>query len=569
MKLDFFDRSTLSRQLWTFRKEFIWVGIFSLIANVLMLTPTLYMLQVYGRVMKSGSELTLLMVTFFLLLFYGVMAFAEWLRSRLLVRVGVRLDEALNSKVFNASFEANLNRAHHNGVKAFSDLTNIRQFMTANGIIAFFDTPWTPVYIAVIFLLSPFLGWLSILFAVIQIALTWQSHRIITREIEHAVEAGDESIRFVQNKLRNIEPVYAMGMAGNFRERWFNLHDASLATAGSSLRRQHRQQSFSKFMRYSMQSLTLGAGALMVIEGKMSAGSMIAANVLMSKALQPLDLVMSTWKPFVQCRLAFHRLEKLLKDYPERVPGAKHQDPLGEVKLEDLRATAEGRETPILKDLNAVFPAGRITIVVGPSGSGKSTLARCIVGVWPGREGNVFIDGEPIESWDRLELGPHIGYLPQDIELFEGTIAENIARFAEVDSLKVIEAAKRTGIHEMILRFPHGYDTQIGVAGGMLSGGQRQRLGLARAMYGNPAIIVLDEPNANLDDAGERSLLEAIKDLRKAGKTVILITHRPSVLGVADLLVVMQDGRIVHCGPRDKVLAALRPVIAQPALSGA
>ena len=569
MKPDFFDRSALSRQLWTFRREFIWVGIFSLIANVLMLTPTLYMLQVYGRVMKSGSELTLLMVTFFLLLFYGVMAFAEWLRSRLLVRVGVRLDEALNSKVFNASFEANLNRARHNGVQAFSDLTNIRQFMTANGIIAFFDTPWTPVYIAVIFLLSPFLGWLSILFAVIQIALTWQSHRIITREIEHAVEAGDESIRFVQNKLRNIEPVYAMGMAGNFRERWFKLHDASLAKAGSSLGRQHRQQSFSKFMRYSMQSLTLGAGALMVIEGKMSAGSMIAANVLMSRALQPLDLVMSTWKPFVQCRLAFHRLEKLLEDYPERVPGAKHQDPLGEVKLEGLRATAEGRATPILKDLNVVFPAGRVAIVVGPSGSGKSTLARCIVGVWPGREGNVFIDGEPIESWDRLELGPHIGYLPQDIELFEGTIAENIARFADVDSLKVIEAAKRTGIHEMILRFPHGYDTQIGVAGGILSGGQRQRLGLARAMYGNPAIIVLDEPNANLDDAGERSLLEAIKDLRNAGKTVILITHRPSVLGVADLLVVMHDGRIIHCGPRDKVLAALRPVSAQPALSEA
>ena len=569
MKPDFFDRSVLARQLWTFRKEFLWVGIFSLIANVLMLTPTLYMLQVYGRVMKSGSELTLLTVTFFLVFFYGVMAFAEWIRSRLLVRVGVRLDEALNSLVFNASFEAYLNRTRHNVVEAFSDLISIRQFLTANGMIAFFDIPWTPIYIAVIFLLSPFLGWLSILFAVIQLGLTWHSHRVTTKEIELASEAGNDSYRYVQSKLRNIEPLHAMGMVGHLRERWFSLHDASLAKAESSLDKQHRQQAFVKFIRYSMQSLTLGAGALMVIEGKMAAGSMIAANVLMSKALQPLDLVVATWKPFVQCKTAFLRLEKLLEEFPERQAGAKHQDPLGEIRLEGLSATVEGRKNPILNDLNVVFPAGRVTVVVGPSGSGKSTLARCIVGVWPERQGRVLIDGEPIESWDRMELGPHIGYLPQDIELFDGTIAENIARFSEVDSLKVIEASRRTGIHDMILRFPRGYDTQIGEAGGMLSGGQRQRLGLARAMYGNPAVLVLDEPNANLDDAGERSLLEAVVDLKNAGKTVILITHRPSVLSAADLLVVMLDGRIIHCGPRDEVLNALRPVNTQNNLSKA
>ncbi len=565
MKPDFFDRSVLSRQLWLFRREFLWVGIFSMIANVLMLTPTIYMLQLYGRVMKSGSELTLLMVTLFLILFYAAMAFAEWLRSRILVRAGVRLDEALNSLVFKASFEAYLNRARQNVLEAFSDLTNIRQFLTANGMIAFFDTPWTPVYIAVIFLLSPFLGWLSILFAVLQLLVTWQTHRLSVREIESASDFGNSSYRYVQSKLRNIEPVHAMGMAGNLRRQWFLLHEASLAKADSSLERQHRQQAFAKFVRYSMQSLTLGAGALMVIEGKMSAGSMIAANVLMSKALQPLDLVVATWKPFVQARMAFKRLEKLLEEFPEREAGAKHQDPFGEIQLEGLTATAEGRETPILDNLTTMFPAGKVTVVLGPSGSGKSTLARCIVGVWPKREGRVLIDGEPVESWDRAELGPHLGYLPQDIELFDGTIAENIARFAEVDSLKVIEAAKRTGIHEMILRFPRGYDTQIGEAGGMLSGGQRQRLGLARAMYGNPAILVLDEPNAILDDAGERSLLEAVKDLRGAGKTVILVTHRPSVLTVADLLVVMQGGRMMHCGPRDEVLAVLRAAGARPA----
>ncbi len=558
MKPEFFDRTILSRQLWLFRREFLWVGIFSLIANVLMLTPTLYMLQLYQRVMKSGSELTLLVVSVFLVFFYVIMAFAEWLRSRLLVRSGVRLDEGLSALVFRASFEAYLKSARQNVSEAFSDLTNIRQFLTANGVIAFFDTPWTPVYIGVIFLLNTFLGWLSILFAVIQLGVTWQSHRLSMREIESASEAGSESYRYVQGKLRNIEPIHAMGMMGNLRQRWFRLHDASLARAERSLERQHRQQAFAKFVRYTMQSLTLGAGALMVLEGKMSAGSMIAANVLMSKALQPLDLIVATWKPFVQARHSFLRLEKLLESFPPSPPGVRHQEPFGEIRLEEVSARANGRESPILHDLNVMFPAGKVTVVLGPSGSGKSTLARCILGIWPQREGRVLLDGEPIESWDRMELGPHIGYLPQDIELFDGSIAENIARFATPDSLKVIEAAERTGIHEMILRFPHGYDTQIGEAGGVLSGGQRQRLGLARAIYGNPALLVLDEPNANLDDAGERSLIHAVKELQGAGKTVILVTHRPGILAVADLIVVMQAGRIMQCGRRDEVLEALR-----------
>ncbi|WP_076789530.1 type I secretion system permease/ATPase [Chlorobium sp. KB01] len=559
MTPDFFNRSILSRQLWTFRRLFLWVGIFSMIANVLMLAPTLYMLQVYGRVMKSGSELTLFMVTLFLILFYVVMAFAEWLRSRLLVRAGVQLDEALNSLVFNASFEAFLTRSTHKISEAFQDLANIRQFLTANGIIAFFDTPWTPIYIAVIFLLSPFLGCLSILFAIIQLLVTLQSHLLTRREIELASEAGNESYRYVQSKLRNIEPIHAMGMSGNLMKRWFVLNESSLEKAESSHDRQHRQQAWAKFFRYTMQSLTLGAGALLVVDGRMSAGSMIAANVLMSKALQPLDLVVATWKPFVHSLTAFTRLEKLLEEFPEQQQGGVHQDPFGEIRIESLTVRVEGRKMPILDNIQVMFPPGKVVVVLGPSGSGKSTLARCIVGVWPHPEGAVLIDGDPIENWERAELGPHLGYLPQDIELFDGSIAENIARFAEIDSLKVIEAARRTGIHEMILSFPRGYDTQIGEAGGMLSGGQRQRLGLARAIYGNPAILVLDEPNANLDEAGERSLLQAVGDMKAAGKTVILITHRPSILGAADLVAVMKAGRIERCGPREEVIAAMRP----------
>lgn len=559
MTPDFFERSALSRQLWAFRREFLWVGLFSMIANLLLLTPTIYMLQLYGRVLKSGSELTLLSLTLLMILFYAVMAFAEWLRSRLLVRAGVRLDEAMNAQVFTASFDAFLKRSKHNASEAFTDMTNIRQFLTANGIIAFFDTPWTPVYIAVIFLLSPVLGWISILFAMIQLALTWNTHRLSRRDIESAADASNDSYRYVQGKLRNIEPVHAMGMTGNLRRRWSHMHELSLSKAEAAHDRQHRQQAFTKFVRYTMQSLTLGAGAYLVIEGQLHVGSMVAANVLMSKALQPLDLIVSTWRPFVQARAAFVRLEKLLESFPPRKASVRPlQDPLGEIRLESVTATVEGREAPILHDLSVRFPAGRVTVVLGPSGSGKSTLARCLVGIWPDRRGQVLLDGEPVEGWDRMELGPHIGYLPQDIELFDGTIADNIARFSEVDAEKVIGAAKRTGIHEMILRFPRGYDTQIGEAGGLLSGGQRQRLGLARAMYGNPAVLVLDEPNANLDDAGERSLIQAVMDLRGEGKTVILVTHRPSILAAADLLVVLQDGRIVHSGARDEVLAALR-----------
>jgi ATP-binding cassette, subfamily C, bacterial exporter for protease/lipase len=566
MKPDFFNRSVLARQLLAFRKEFFWAGVFSLFVNVLMLSPTIYMLQLYGRVMKSGSELTLLVITLFLVLFCGVMAVAEWLRSVLLVRTGVRLDDCLNSKVFRASFDAYLKNSPYRVADAFSDLGNIRLFLTANGIFALFDTPWTPVYIAVIFLLNPFLGWLSVLFAIIQLGLAFQSSRMSIGKIESAACAEHESDRFLQGKLHNIEPVYAMGMTKNVRNRWYRLHDISLSAAGASFESQNRQQSIAKFVRYSMQSLTLAAGALMVIDGRMSAGSMIATNILMSKALQPLDLMVAAWKPFMQARTAFLRLERLLEEFPERKAEPIRRDPAGEIRLEGVTALAGNRTTPVLKDIHAVFSPGEIVAVLGPTGSGKSTLARCIVGIWPERKGRVLIDGKPVESWQRSELGPHIGYLPQDIELFEGSIAENIARFSRIDSGKVIEAAKKAGIHEMIVRFPLGYDTWIGEDGGTLSGGQRQRLGLARALYGNPSLIVLDEPNANLDENGDRSLIKALRELRAAGKTVILVTHRPGVLEVADRKVFMQSGRIVGTGEPETVIPSLRSPVYEAAL---
>lgn len=557
--ISFFQRSELTATLWSFRREFAVVMIFSMVVNVLMLTPTLYMLQVFDRVMVSMNELTLVALTLIMLFLFAVMGFAEWSRSRLLVRAGVRLDQELNSRVFNASFEAYLNQLEHNPVQAFSDLTNVRQFLTGNGVFAFMDAPWIPIYMVVLYLLHPMLGVLALVFAAVMIAVAVLSHRLTYSPLEQANEAGVQANTYVHSKLRNAEVIESLGMLGDLRRRWMTRHQHYLRLNSTAHDMGHRIQASSKFLRYTQQSLSLGAGALLVINGEMTAGAMIAGNVLMTRALQPLDMMVSTWKSFLAARTAFVRLEGLLAKHPERAAGAIHPEPQGHMRIENLIATAPGRAAPILKGITADFPAGEVIAVVGPSGSGKSTLARALVGIWPHVEGKVLIDGEPIQSWDRDELGPHLGYLPQDIELFDGTIAENIARFGPVDSEKVIQAAERAGVHDMILRFPRGYDTTMGEAGSLLSGGQRQRIGLARAMYGDPSVIVLDEPNSNLDDLGEAALVKAVQDLKSSGRTVFLITHRTHIVGVADRILVLRDGNIQQYGTRQEVIAANTP----------
>ena len=554
----FFERSELSQVLWSFRREFIMVGIFSMVANVLMLSPTLYMLQVYDRVLMSRSELTLLAMSIITLFFFAVMAFSEWMRSRVLVRAGVQLDAALGTRVFNASFESSLNQSSTGPTRSFGDLIQIRQFLTGNGIFAFFDAPWAPIYIAVLFFLHPMLGWLSIFFALVQLALAWFGHRHAVAPAEDANQASAESSAYLQSKLRNAEVLESMGMVHNLRSHWQGRHENTLALQSKSQSLTHRITAWSKFIRYSQQSLALGAGALLVIDGQLSPGGMIASNVLMTRALAPIDMMVSTWRAFIGARSAFERLESLLRDFPPRDPALSRVAPEGALTLRGVVASAPGRSAPILKGVSTAVQAGTVTVVLGPSGSGKSTLARCMVGIWPDVSGEVLLDGLPISSWDRTELGPYLGYLPQDIELFEGSIAENIARFGEVVSEKVIAAARSAGLHEMILRFPKGYDTSIGEAGGLLSGGQRQRIGLARAIYGDPVLVVLDEPNANLDDVGEQALVRAVHGLKAAGKTVFLITHRPGILAVADRLLILRDGVVQADGPRDEVLAALR-----------
>jgi len=555
----FFKRSELALTLWSFRREFMIVGLFSMIANLLMLTPTLYMLQVFDRVMISRNGLTLLAVSLIALFLFGVMAFAEWVRSRLLVRTGVKLDEELNIRVFNASFEAALNQAGRNPVQAFTDLTNIRQFLTGNGIFAFFDAPWTPIYIAVTFMLHPMLGVLAVAFSLTLSGLTYATSRLQRDATTGVMKTAADVGGYIHSKLRNSEVIEALGMLDHLRRRWRNRQNLHLQASFEAADLQRRIQSLTKFVRYSQQSLMLGAGALLVTYDELTIGGMIAANVLMARALAPIDLITGSWQSFLTARRAFESLEELLRDNPMRPARAVHAEPRGKMRIEQLTASVPGRTTPILKGLDADFPAGEITAIIGPSGSGKSTLARALVGIWPQRQGKVLLDGEPIEAWERGELGPHIGYLPQDIEMLEGTIAENIARFGAVDPDKVIEAAKRTGIHEMILRFPKGYDTEMGIAGNLLSGGQRQRIGLARALYGNPVLIVLDEPNANLDDAGELGLIHALQHLKAMGKTVFLITHRMNIISAVDRILLLVDGEIRLYAPRDEALAAMHP----------
>ena len=554
----FFRRSELAEALWAFRREFLVVGIFSMVANVLMLSPTLYMLQVFDRVMVSHSELTLLAMSLITLFLFLIMAFAEWMRSRVLVRSGTRLDSMLSTRVFNASFEAHLTQSGASPARAFGDLINIRQFLTGNGIIAFFDTPWAPVYLAVLFFLHPMLGFLAIGFALVQAALVWFGHRQTVEPSEAAAKASSEANAYLHSKLRNAEVLESMGMVHNLRPHWAERHARALDLQGRAQAITHRITAWSKFIRYAQQSLALGAGALLVIDGQLSPGGMIAANVLMTRALAPIDMLVGTWRGFIGARAAFERLEALLLAHPERDPALSRVAPQGAITLRDVVATAPGRSTPILQGVSTAVNAGTVTVVLGPSGSGKSTLARCMMGIWPDVQGEVLLDELPVEGWDRSELGPYLGYLPQDIELFEGSIAENIARFGEVDPDKVIAAARSAGLHEMILRFPKGYDTSIGEAGNLLSGGQRQRVGLARAVYGDPVLVVLDEPNANLDDVGEAALVRTVQDLKARGCTVFLIAHRPGVLGVADRLLILQDGKVQADGPRDAVLAALR-----------
>jgi ATP-binding cassette subfamily C exporter for protease/lipase len=460
--------------------------------------------------------------------------------------------------LFGAALEAQRHQLQNNPTQVFSDLTQIRQFLTGNGIFAFFDAPWFFVYLGVLFLLHPMLGWLGLGCAVVLICIAWLGHRMTAQPNKSVLEKSIVLNSDQLGKFRNAEVIHAMGMLENLRLQWWQRYQNQALAQGHLESMQHRLAAFSKFFRYTQQSLSLGMGALLVIQGELSPGAMIVGNMLMSRALQPLDLLVSSWRMMAAAQVSLTRVMNLLHAHPLRASGKLSQTPFGQFELRGLTVKVPGRTAPVLDNISLNLPAGRVICIIGPSASGKSSLVRALLGLWPQREGTLLLDSAPMDQWDAKLLGQHIGYLPQDVGLLDGTLAQNIARFGKLDPEKVAAAAKTAGIHHLLLSFPKGYDTPVGEAGHLLSAGQRQRLALARALYDKPAILVLDEPNSNLDEIGEQSLLESIRTLKQEQKTVLLISHRKSILELADLLLVMNAGRISHMGPAQQVMAQLQ-----------
>ena len=547
-----------------FKGAFKTVGSFSAIINLMLLAPSLYMLQVYDRVLASRNETTLLMLTVMILGAYLFMGALELIRSFVLIRLGAKLDMHLNKRVYTAAFEQNLRRAGSNAGQALQDLANIRQFLTGNGLFAFFDAPWFPIYLLVIFMFDPYLGLFALVGTILLVALAYINESVSKAPLSEANSMSVAANQLATNNLRNAEVIEAMGMLPNLMNRWFKLHGRFIQLQGEASEKAGVIGAVTKFARVSMQSLILGLGALLVLEGKITPGMMIVASILMGRVLSPVEQLINVWKNWSSTRSAYERLNELLGSNPPRRTGMPLPKPSGQISLEGVTAIPPGAPVPAVKNLSLNLQPGDVPGVIGPSGAGKSTLARLLVGVWPSVAGYVRLDGSDIYQWNKDELGPHIGYLPQDIELFAGTVSDNIARFGEVDPAKVVLAAQRAGVHEMILHMPRGYDTPLGDGGAGLSGGQRQRLGLARAMYDDPSLIVLDEPNSNLDEVGERALVLAIDDLRKRGKTIVMITHRSSVLAATNKILLLMDGMPRLFGPSAEVMAELIKINQQP-----
>ncbi|EPO7767451.1 TPA: type I secretion system permease/ATPase [Klebsiella aerogenes] len=554
----YLPRNEIADVIRTRSKIFWTVGVFTAFINILMLVPSIYMLQVYDRVLPSGNEITLLMLTLIMLAMFGMMALLEYIRSMVVIRIGAQLDMRLNTRVYTAAYEDNLKNKSADAGQMLNDLTNMRQFLTGSALFAFFDAPWFPIYLLVIFLFNPWLGLFALIGSLILIALAIVNEMVSKEPLAEASKFALQSGSLASTNLRNAEVIEALGMLPNIKGRWFSLHQRFLNSQRIASERASRISSITKFVRLSLQSLVLGLGGWLAINGHITPGMMIAGSILMGRILAPIEQVINVWKSWSSAKLSYHRLVKLLDRNPLRGTGMSLPKPQGVLSVENVTATPPGAQgEAVLHDVSFSLEVGDVLGIIGPSASGKSTLARLLVGIWPVSEGIVRLDGADIYQWNKDELGPYIGYLPQDIELFAGTIAENIARFNDIDAEKVIAAAKLAGVHELILRFPHGYDSVIGNGGSGLSGGQKQRIGLARALYGDPSLIVLDEPNSNLDDAGELALNKAIALLRERQKTVILITHRTNLLSMTSKLLLLVNGKVNAFGTTQQVLQAL------------
>lgn len=552
--------SELREAIASLRPFFVRAGWFSLVCSLLVLAPSGYMLEVYDRVVNSRSHTTLAMLTLLVLGAYVVMEVLEWARSEVMRAASVELDRRMSARIFTAIFEANLRRLPGGTQQPLNDFRQVRDFLYSPVLLALLESPVSLVMMVLLFLISPVLGWSALVFAVVQTLVAWLNERSTKPPLMQANRAAIEAQQYADNTLRNAEVIESMGMLRDTHRRWLGKQRDFLDLQALASERAGGFQAISKLLQNTLSSLLLGLGCWLLLHNELhgGAGMMIVASILGGRMLAPLVQVVSQWQSVVNVRDAWMRLDGLLVAVPARPPGMALPAPRGALQVEQLIASAPGNPAPILRGVQFALAPGEVLAVVGPSAAGKTTLARLLVGLWPAQGGKVRLDGADIHTWNKAELGVHLGYLPQGVELFEGTLAENIARFAEVELAKVEAAARAVGLHEFILSLPLGYDSPVGPEGARLSGGQRQRVGLARALYGDPVFVVLDEPNSSLDEEGDAALARAIQEGKARGTTFVVMTHRTSVLAVADKMLVLRDGLQQAFGPRDEVLAALQ-----------
>ncbi len=555
------------------RRAFWSVAVFSGVVNLLMLAGPLYMLQIYDRVLASRSVPTLIALSAFLVGAYAFQVILDIIRSRIVVRAAALLDRRLGGAVHAAVVRvAVTSRRPGEASQPVRDLDQIRAFLTGSGPVAIVDLPWMPFFLAICFLIHPWLGFASLAGAVILFALTVMTERASRPPAQALAQESGARSAMIESDRRNSESVVAMGMAGVLAQRWSEANNRYLAASGRASDVVGYFGSISKIVRLLLQSVILGLGAYLVIKMELTAGSMIAASIMMGRALAPIETAIANWRAFVSARQSIRRLSQVLAQSPAATKATTLPKPCNSLQVERLMVAAPGMTTPILRDLRFQLASGEALGIIGPSGAGKTSLVRTLVGIWSPAGGEVRIDGATLDQWDADALGPHIGFVSQAIDLFEGTILENISRMAvEPDSEAVLQAAQAAGAHEMILRLPLGYDTRIGESGAALSAGQRQRIALARALYGAPFLIVLDEPHANLDTDGETALMHAINDAKARRAIVIIIAHRPSALAACDKVLFVANGTQQACGPRDEVLQKVmqRPPMPAPGVGSA
>ncbi len=538
---------------------------FSLFASLLILAPSGYMLEVYDRVVNSRSHMTLAMLTLLVLAAYVLMEVLEWVRSEIMHEASLSFDRQLSGRVFSAIFEANLKRLPGGTAQPMNDFRSVRDFFYAPVVLALMEAPVSLVFLVLIFAISPVLGWTAVVAAILQTFVGWLNERSTQPPLMAANRSAIAAQQYADSTLRNAQVIESMGMLRDIHRRWMEKQREFLGLQATASGHAAFYQAVSKFLQTTVGSLLLGLGAWLLLRNQLNGGAayMIVASILGGRVLAPLIQIVTQWQTVVNVRDAYSRLDMLLSAVPPRAASMALPAPQGKLAVENVVASAPGTQAPILKGVSFALQPGEVLAVVGPSASGKTTLARLLVGLWPAVNGKVRLDGADVYTWNKVELGPHIGYLPQGVELFDGSVAENIARFGDVDQAKVEAAARAVGLHDFILALPLGYDQAVGREGAMLSGGQRQRVALARALYGNPAFVVLDEPNSSLDSQGDAALASAIAQFKSRGTTFVVMTHRTSVLGVADKMLVLRDGQTQMFGPKDDVLKSLNEAAAQ------